>query len=227
MRETQLVSEESGGAVKGLRGSEIDFIYVKRIFEEILSGDANVSEIQDTFRDTIKNKSKYQTELSTNECFWILNNLSWIPRILKPKREEEIPLSSIILWCLYNKEMEDERKEAKGIKPIRGLYIQEMGRRCYCHTTPIKNWIKKYHNDIGLVKRRSSLDYSIRYILNRKESGMIIGILLYIMKNQYGEKRLDKMVTPAKNEDGSYIDLQGNSVKGESSKKLVFQRKFQ
>jgi len=94
-------------------------------------------------------------------------------------------------------------------------YIQEVSRKLYSYSTPVRYWIKTLQNCWLLESRVSTYkDNRIYYHLNYEQYPNIIGSLITLIRYWKGVETLNQFITPRKRTNRTIVDKQTDSVKG-------------
>ncbi len=178
--------------------NELDLV---QVFKDILQHQQPIYEVKSKFINILKGQSVYTTQLSKEECSWMIHNIDCIENIINSKK------AIAILWYLY------KYKES---------YIQQIARCIRSYTAPVRYWINSFKK-LWLVEERQSTfrKDKVYYHLNFNVYPNIIAVFLKVIKDKYGEDELNNMIRPNLNPDNTIQDKQYEAIKKSRSKKPV------
>ena len=168
-------------------------IDLMQTFKDILGHQQPIYEIKSKFINIMKGQSSYTTQLSTEECSWMIHNLDCVENIINSKKAVGV------IWYLY------KYKES---------YIQQVARCLRSYTAPVRYWVGSFKK-LWLIEERSSSfrKDKIYYHLNLNAYPNIINILIKLVKEKYGEDYLDNIIRPNLTVSNVVEDKQYNAIK--------------
>ncbi|MFA5176328.1 MAG: hypothetical protein WC413_03675 [Candidatus Nanoarchaeia archaeon] len=169
---------------------ELDLI---QVFRSVLGHQQPIYEIKSKFINILKDQSSFSTQLSKEECSWMIHNIDCIENVINSKK------AVAVLWYLH------KYKES---------YIQHIARCLRSYTAPVRYWVDSY-KQLWLVEERQSTfrKDKIYYHLNHQQYPNIIGIFVTLIKEKYGEEFLDNMVRPNLSSNNTIEDKQYNAIR--------------
>lgn len=170
--------------------NDLDLI---QTFRDILGHQQPIYEIKSKFINILKGQSSFTTQLSKEECSWMIHNLDCVENIINSKKAVGV------LWYLHR------YKES---------YIQHVARCLRSYTAPVRYWVDSFKK-LWLIEERSSSfrKDKIYYHLNFNTYPNIIASLLVLIKEKYGEDYLDNIIRPNLTISNTIEDKQYNAIK--------------
>lgn len=173
---------------------------LNQVFKDVIGHQQPIYEIKSKFINILKGQSVYVTDLSKEECSWMVHNLDCIENILKSKK------AIAILWYL------SKYKES---------YIQQMSRCLRSYTAPVRYWVNSFKKLWVVEERHSTFRKDkIYYYLNINTYPNIINVFLNLIKEKYGEEQLEYMIRPNLTYNNNIEDKQYNAIKKIRNKNL-------
>ncbi len=164
-----------------------------QVFKDVLGHQQPIYEIKSKFINIMKGQSVYATNLSKEECSWMIHNIDCIENILNSKK------AIAIIWYLH------KYKES---------YIQQISRCLRSYTAPVRYWINSFKK-LWIVEERQSTfrKDKIYYYLNYNTYPNIVGVFINLIKDKYGEEQLENMIRPNLTYNNMIEDKQYNAIK--------------
>ncbi len=164
-----------------------------QVFKDVLGHQQPIYEIKSKFINIMKGSSTYDTNLSKEECSWMIHNIDCIENILNSKK------AVAILWYL------NKYKES---------YIQQISRCLRSYTAPVRYWMNSFKKLWVIEERQSSFRKDkIYYYLNLNTYPNIINVFMGLIKDKYGEEQLENMIKPNLTISNTVEDKQYNAIK--------------